>query len=56
MDRLINKNDAVRSEATIQSDVHMVLMDPELGLAQQDLDVNLETPAGHGGRIDVEVG
>lgn len=56
MDRLINKNDAVRSEATIQSDVRMVLLDPELGLAEQDLDVDLETPAGHGRRIDVEVG
>ncbi len=56
MDRLINKSDAVRSEATIQSDVRMVLMDPELGLAEQDLDVDLETPAGHGRRIDVEVG
>lgn len=56
MDRLINKSDAVRSEATIQSDVRMVLLDPELGLAEQDLDVDLETPAGHGRRIDVEVG
>lgn len=56
MDRLINKSDAVRSEATIQSDVRMVLMDPELGLAERDLDVDLETPAGHGRRIDVEVG
>lgn len=27
MDRLINRNDAVRSEATIQSDVRMVLLD-----------------------------
>lgn len=56
MERLINKNDAVRSEATIQSDVRMMLLDPELGLAEQDLDVVLETPAGHGRRIDVEVG
>lgn len=56
MDRLINKSDAVRSEATIQSDVRMVLLDPELGLAERDLDVDLETPAGHGRRIDVEVG
>ena len=56
MDRLINKSDAVRSEATIQSDVRMLLLDPELGLAERDLNVDLETPAGHGRRIDVEVG
>jgi hypothetical protein len=56
MDRLINKSDAIRSEATIQSDVRMLLLDPELGLADHDLDVDLETPAGHGRRIDVEVG
>ena len=52
MDRLINKSDAVRSEATIQSDVRMLLLDPELGLAERDLNVDLETPAGHGRRID----
>lgn len=56
MDRLINKSDTVRSEATIQSDVRMLLLDPELGLADYDLDVDLETPAGRGRRIDVEVG
>ncbi|MCH9731684.1 MAG: N-6 DNA methylase [Actinomycetia bacterium] len=56
MDRLLNKAGAVRSEATIQSDVRILLLDPSLGLAEQDLDVDLETPAGHGRRIDIEVG
>ncbi|WP_141216748.1 ribonuclease H-like domain-containing protein [Rhodococcus sp. 15-2388-1-1a] len=56
MDRLVNKAESVRSEATIQSDVRMLLLDASLGLAEQDLDVNLETPAGNGRRIDVEVG
>jgi hypothetical protein len=56
MDRLINKSAAVRSEATIQSDVRILLLDPSLGLAEHDLDVDLETPAGHGRRIDIEVG
>lgn len=56
MDRLVNATGAVRSEATIQSDVRILLLDPMLGLAEQDLEVDLETPAGHGRRIDVEVG
>lgn len=56
IDRLINKSEAVRSEATIQSDVRMLLLDPDLGLVERDLHVDLETPAGHGRRIDVEVG
>ena len=51
VDRLVNGN-ASRSEATIQSDVRMLLLDPELGLEE----VNLETPAGQGRRIDIEVG
>ena len=56
MDRLVNATGAVRSEATIQSDVRMLLLDPMLGLAEQDLEVDLETHVGHGRRIDVEVG
>ena len=43
MDRLINKSDAVRSEATIQSDVRMLLLDPELGLAERALYVERAT-------------
>lgn len=46
----------VRSEATIQSDVRMLLLDPELGLGEDDLEVHLETQVGHHRRIDVEVG
>lgn len=56
MDRLILKSGGVRSEATIQSDVRMLLLDPELGLADDDLEVQLEAQVGGGRRIDVEVG
>lgn len=41
-----------RSEATIQSDIRMLLLDPELGLEEPQL----ETQVGLGKRIDVEVG
>lgn len=56
MGRLVHKAGGVRSEATIQSDVRMLLLDRELGLADDDLDVQLEAPVGQGKRIDVEVG
>lgn len=56
MDRLVSKAGGVRSEATIQSDVRMLLLDPELGLADYDLQVHLEAQVGAGRRIDVEVG
>lgn len=56
MERLVNKSGGVRSEATIQADVRMLLLDDELGLAEDDLDVQLETQVGRGRRIDVEVG
>ena len=53
MDRLVNKTGGVRSEATIQSDVRMLLMDRDLGLS----DVQLEAQVGdQHRRIDVEVG
>ncbi len=53
MDRLVNKSGGVRSEATIQSDVRMLLLDSDLGLA----DVQLEAQVGEQHRrIDVEVG
>ena len=55
VDRLVAKS-GVRSEATIQADVRMLLLDPELGLAENDLEVQLEAPVGQGRRIDVEVG
>lgn len=52
MTRLVAKV-GVKSEATIQSDVRLLLLDSELGLD----DVNLETQVGdHHRRIDVEVG
>ena len=53
MDRLVNKAGGVRSEATIQSDVRMLLLDSDLSLS----DVQLEAQVGeHHRRIDVEVG
>ncbi|SLE75883.1 type I restriction-modification system methyltransferase subunit [Mycobacteroides abscessus subsp. abscessus] len=55
-DRLVNAAGVVRSEATIQSDVRMLLLDPHLGLVEDSLEVELETPVGDGKRIDVEVG
>lgn len=56
IDRLVLGTGGVRSEATIQSDVRMLLLDAELGLDDDDLDVQLETQVGHHRRIDVEVG
>lgn len=56
MDRLVNVSGAIRSEATIQADVRMLLLDPHLGLSEESLDVQLETPVGDRKRIDVEVG
>lgn len=55
-DRLVNVAGTTRSEATIQSDVRMLLLDPHLGLVEDSLDVELETPVGDRKRIDVEVG
>ncbi len=53
MDRLVVKSGGVRSEATIQSDVRLLLLDGDLGLE----DVQLETQVGEDHRrIDVEVG
>ena len=42
MDRLVTKTGGVRSEATIQADIRMLLLDPELGLTEDNLDVHLE--------------
>ncbi|WP_422748876.1 N-6 DNA methylase [Mycobacterium sp. WMMD1722] len=53
IDRLVAKTEGVRSEATIQSDVRMLLLDHELGLSE----VQLEAQVGDKHRrIDVEVG
>ena len=48
--------DRVRSEATIQSDVRYLLLTGKLGLGDEDLVIDLETPVGDGRRIDVETG
>lgn len=56
VDRLVNASGVARSEATIQADVRMLLLDPHFGLAEESLDVQLETPVGERKRIDVEVG
>lgn len=54
--RLVNAAGVTRSEATIQSDIRMLLLDPELMLSEDELDVPLETPVGDQRRIDIEVG
>jgi SAM-dependent methyltransferase len=55
LDRLANR-DRVRSEATVQADIRQLLLSGGLGLAEHDLDVELETPVPGRRRIDVEVG
>lgn len=47
--------DPSRSEASIQSDIRLVLLLADLGLDDHDLAVDLEVPAA-GGRIDILVG
>ncbi|MFG1826566.1 N-6 DNA methylase [Microbispora bryophytorum] len=53
--RLANR-DRVRSEATLQADIRQLLLAGGLGLAEHDLDVELETQVGDRRRIDIEVG
>lgn len=55
LERLVNR-DRVRSEATVQSDIRMLLLAGGLGLAEHDLDVELETAVPGQRRIDIEVG
>ena len=55
LDRLTNR-DRVHSEASVQSDIRYLLLSGDLGLAEHDLDVELEAPVPGGRRIDVEVG
>jgi len=50
------KRDPMRSEATIQAEVRQLLLTGGLNLAEQQLTVDLETQAGAGKRIDIEVG
>ncbi|WFE35600.1 N-6 DNA methylase [Micromonospora sp. WMMD975] len=48
---------AARSEATLQADIRQLLLAGDFGLCDSHLDeVDLETPAGGGRRIDIEVG
>ncbi len=51
----LGKRDPSRSEASIQSDIRLVLLLADLGLDDDDLAVDLEVPAA-GGRIDILVG
>jgi hypothetical protein len=55
MDRLVNR-DRVHSEATVQSDIRLLLLTGGLGLEDHDLDVDLETQVPGRRRIDIEVG
>jgi SAM-dependent methyltransferase len=55
LDRLTNR-DRVHAEATVQADVRHLLLSGGLGLAEHDLEVELETPVPGHRRIDVEVG
>jgi SAM-dependent methyltransferase len=47
---------ARRSEATLQADIRQLLLAADFGLSDAELDVDLEAPAGHGRRIDIQVG
>lgn len=53
--RRLGVRDLSRSEASIQSDIRLVLLLADLGLEDHDLAVDLEVPAA-GGRIDILVG
>ena len=48
--------DRVHSEATVQSDIRLLLLTGGLGLEDHDLDVDLETQVPGRRRIDIEVG
>lgn len=48
--------DRVHSEATVQSDIRLLLLTGGLGLEDHDLDVELETQVPGRRRIDIEVG
>jgi SAM-dependent methyltransferase len=53
--RLANR-DRIRSEATLQADIRQLLLTGGLGLAEHDLEVELEAQLGDRRRIDIEVG
>ncbi|MXZ99044.1 MAG: hypothetical protein F4076_12455 [Acidimicrobiaceae bacterium] len=56
-ERLANRSLKGRSEATVQSDVRMLLLAAGLNLTEGDvLDVKLESPLADRRRIDIEMG
>jgi hypothetical protein len=56
LSRMANRS-AVRTEANVQSDLHMLLVTAPLNLGDGDLEtIVLESPAGQRRRIDVELG
>lgn len=55
--RLCNRGATGRTEATVQSDIRILLIASGLNLAENDiLDVTLEAPLGDRRRIDIEIG
>lgn len=54
--RRLADRERVRSEATVQADVRQLLLTGGLGLADDDLHVDLESQVGDRRRIDIEVG
>ncbi|WP_344576392.1 N-6 DNA methylase [Nonomuraea roseoviolacea] len=55
LQRLSNRKSAC-SEATVQADIRQLLLTGGLGLAEENLEVNLESQVGGRRRIDIEVG
>lgn len=53
--RLADRN-RPRTEATLQADIRQLLLTIGLGLSADELEVDLEAPAGQGRRIDIEIG
>lgn len=54
--RMANRN-VSRTEANVQSDLHLLLTTAPLNLSDGDLEtITLKSPAGHRRRIDVEIG
>lgn len=55
--RLVDRGARGRTEATVQSDVRLVLLAAQLNLTEHDvLDVHLEAQVGDRRRIDIEMG
>ena len=55
VDRLTDRSRS-RSEATLQADIRSLLLVGDFGLSEGDIEVDLESPAGKGRRIDIEMG